>query len=282
MDAIEISGLTKSYKDFKLDNVSLTLPGGCIMGLIGENGAGKSTLINLILGISRAESGSVKLLGRNAMNDNDLKLAKEDIGVVLDNVGLPLSFKAKHINDVMDTIYKNWDEQEFYGYLKRFDLPENKAFGKLSNGMKMKMGIAIALSHKAKLLILDEATNGLDPVIRDEITDVFNEFTRDESHSILISSHIVSDLEKICDYVAFLHKGKLMLCEEKDILLEQYGILQCSEQQLEELDHKSVIGKKLGRYGAQALIKRSAVPKGLTVSPVTIEELFVYMIKEEQ
>lgn len=277
-NAIEIKGLVKEYKDFKLDNVDLTLPGGCILGLIGENGAGKSTMIKCLLGIIHKNEGSVTILGRDA--DKELPDIKEDVGVVLDEVGIPDTFRFRQINAVMKNTYKNWDEKEFEGYIERFGLPKDKKFKEFSRGMKMKMGIAIALSHKAKLLVLDEATNGLDPVIRDEVTDIFYEFTRDEDHSILISSHIVSDLEKLCDYVSFIHKGRVLLNEEKDVLLEEYAILSCTEEQLRELDPKAIRGKKSGKYGVQALVKRNAVPAGMNLSPVTIEELFIFMIKE--
>ncbi len=277
-NAIEIKGLVKEYKDFKLDNVDLTLPGGCILGLIGENGAGKSTLIKCLLGIIHKNSGSISILGRDA--DTELADIKEDIGVVLDEVGIPDSFRYKHINAVMKNTFRNWDEKMFDDYMEKFKLPKNKKFKEFSRGMKMKMGIAIALSHKAKLLVLDEATNGLDPVIRDEVTDLFYEFTRSEDHSILISSHIVSDLEKLCDYVSFIHKGQVLLNEEKDVLLEEYAIAHCSEEELKELDPTAIRGKKASKYGVQALVRRDAVPAGMNLSPVTIEELFIFMIKE--
>ena len=277
-NAIEVRGLVKTYKDFKLDHVDLTLPGGCILGLIGENGAGKSTLIKCLLGIIFKNEGTIHILGRDA--DKELADIKEDIGVVLDEVGIPDTFKYKHINSIMKNTFKNWDEKQFDEYMDKFSLPRDKKFKDFSRGMKMKMGIAIALSHKAKLLILDEATNGLDPVIRDEVTDIFYEFTRDEDHSILISSHIVSDLEKLCDYISFIHKGQVLLNEEKDVLLEQFAILSCTEAELAELDQSAIRGKKSGKYGVQALVRRDAVPAGMNLSPVTIEELFIFMIKE--
>ncbi|MBQ8965004.1 ABC transporter ATP-binding protein [Ruminococcus sp.] len=277
-NAIEIKGLVKEYKEFRLDNVDLTLPGGCILGLIGENGAGKSTLIKCLLGIIHKNSGSIKILGRDA--DTELADIKEDIGVVLDEVGIPDTFKVKHINAVMKNTFRNWDEKLFFEYMDRFQLSKDKKFKEFSRGMKMKMGIAIALSHKAKLLVLDEATNGLDPVVRDEVTDIFYEFTRDEEHSILISSHIVSDLEKLCDYVSFIHKGRVLLNEEKDVLLEEYAIAHCSEEELKDLDPEAIRGKKAGKYGVQVLVRRDAVPAGMNLSPVTIEELFIFMIKE--
>ena len=277
-NAIEIRGLVKEYKDFRLNSVDLTLPGGCILGLIGENGAGKSTLIKCLLGVILKNEGSIKILGRDA--DTELADIKEDIGVVMDKVGIPDSFRSKHINAVMKNTFRNWDEKLFESYMDKFKLPRDKKFKEFSRGMKMKMGIAIALSHNAKLLVLDEATNGLDPVIRDEVTDIFYEFTRDEEHSILISSHIVSDLEKLCDYVSFIHKGQVLLNEEKDVLLEEYAIAHTTEEELKELDPSAIRGRKSGKYGVQVLVRRDAVPAGMNLSPVTIEELFIFMIKE--
>ena len=277
-NAIEIRGLVKEYKDFRLNSVDLTLPGGCILGLIGENGAGKSTLIKCLLGVILKNEGSIKILGRDA--DTELADIKEDIGVVMDEVGIPDSFRYKHINAVMKNTFRNWDEKLFESYMDKFKLPRDKKFKEFSRGMKMKMGIAIALSLNAKLLVLDEATNGLDPVIRDEVTDIFYEFTRDEEHSILISSHIVSDLEKLCDYVSFIHKGQVLLNEEKDVLLEEYAIAHTTEEELKELDPSAIRGRKSGIYGVQVLVRRDAVPAGMNLSPVTIEELFIFMIKE--
>ncbi len=276
MNAIEIRGLKKSYKGFSLEGLNLTLPQGCIMGLIGENGAGKSTTIKLILDIIKKEDGEVTLFGER---EGDLRLQKEDIGVVLDEVGLPGCLTVKQVNRVMKNIYKNWDEKAYFGYIKRFGLPEKKMNGTFSRGMRMKLCIAVALSHNARLLILDEATSGLDPVIRDEILDIFSEFTRDERNSILISSHIVSDLEKICDYIAFLHKGRLMLCEEKDALYEQYGIILTNEAEFSKIDPKSVIGKKVNPYGIEAIVKRDHIPEGIEVLRIDIEQLFIFMVK---
>ncbi len=278
MNAIEIKGLCKRYKGFSLDNLSLTLPSGCIMGLIGENGAGKSTTIKLILDMISRDSGSITLLGRD--NRRDSRLLKEDIGVVLDNIGIPSVFTPKQVAKVMSLSYKNWDDTAFYRYLRKFSLPENKPFKEFSRGMKMKLGIAAALSHNAKLLLLDEATSGLDPVVRDEILDIFSEFTRDETHSILISSHIVSDLEKICDYIAFLHNGKLLLCEEKDLLKESYAIVRCTPEMFEKIDRSTVIGKKENAYGVEVIVQKSAVPRGFEKHPVDIEQLFIFMVKE--
>ena len=219
MNALEIKNLTKSYPDFTLDNLNLTLPSGCIMGLVGENGAGKSTTIKLILDMIHKDSGSITILGRD--NGDNIKLTKEDIGVVLDEVGIPECLTVNQVGKVMKHTFQNWNDAEYSRLVQKLALPDKKQFKEFSRGMKMKLGIAVAMSHNSKLLILDEATSGLDPVVRDEVVEMFSEFTRDESHSVLISSHIVNDLEKLCDYIAFLHKGKLLLCEEKDLLREE-------------------------------------------------------------
>lgn len=277
MNAVEVKNLTKKYKGFALENLNLILPKGCIMGLIGENGAGKSTAIKSILGIVRPDSGSIKIFGKEPSAE-----AKNDIGVVLDEVGLPQEFNVREINCVMKNSFDNWHEDVFQDYIRKFRLPEKKPFKSFSKGMKMKLGIAVALSHDAKLLVLDEPTSGLDPVVRDEIVDIFNDFTRDENHSILISSHIVSDLEKICDYIAFLHNGRLMLCEEKDRLFEQYGFINTTENALMELDKSAIIGTKSNKWGVEALIDREKIPHTFEVKPITIEDLFVFMVKEEK
>lgn len=278
MNALEIKELCKSYDSFSLDHINLTLPSGCIMGLIGENGAGKSTTIKLILDMIKKDSGSVTILGRD--NGDNIALTKEDLGVVLDEVGLSGSLTGKNIDMIMKKTFRNWDSGVFRDYLKKLSLPDDKKFKDFSRGMKMKMGLAIALSHNPKLLILDEATSGLDPVVRDEVIDIFCDFTRDENHAILISSHIVSDLEKICDYIAFLHKGRILLCQEKDRLYEQYGIIRCDENTLKDIPHEAVIGKKSSGYGVEAIVDRAAVPYGVDVSPIDIEQLFIFMVKE--
>lgn len=277
MNALEIKNLTKSFKGFKLDNLTLTLPGGCIMGLIGENGAGKSTAIRLILDIIHKDGGTVKILGRD--NGEDICLTKEEVGVVTDEIGIPECLTARQVGRVMKYTFTNWNEKEYERLLAKLSVPDYKPFKDFSRGMKMKLGIAIALSHESRLLILDEATNGLDPVARDGVVEMLMDFTWDENHSILISSHIVSDLEKLCDYVAFLHKGKLLLCEEKDLLLGEYGIVHCSARELSALDKSAVLYKKESPYGAEAIVRRCAVPAGVNISPISIEELFVFTVK---
>ncbi len=278
MNALEIRNLNKSFPGFQLENLNLTLPSGCILGLIGENGAGKSTTIKLILDILHKDSGTVTILGRD--NQSNITLTKEEVGVVFDELGIPPALNTRQVCNIMALMYQNWDKEGFFQLLKDLDVPEKKPIKDFSRGMKMKLGIAIALSHGAKLLLLDEATSGLDPVARDQVLELLEEFTRDENHAVLISSHIVSDLEKLCDYIAFLHQGKLMLCEEKDVLLSKYGIVRCEAAVLDELDKSAILHRKDTRYGSEALVLRTAVPGELPVSLISIEELFVYMVKE--
>ena len=280
MNALEIKDLTKHYPDFSLDRLSLTLPGGCVLGLIGENGAGKTTTLRLILDMLHRDGGSITILGKD--NRENLPLTKQDIGVVFDEVGIPGCLNALQVGKIMALTYKNWDSRGYQDFLKRFSLPEKKRFQDYSRGMKMKLGLAVALSHKARLLLLDEATSGLDPVARDQVVDILLDFARQGDNAVLISSHIVSDLEKLCDYVAFLHKGKIMLYEEKDFLLGEYGMVHCTKEQLDAIPREAILHKKVTLYSAEALVKRSAVQSGTQVSPISMEDLFVYMSKEAE
>lgn len=278
-NAIEITDLTKEYKSFKLDGVNLTLPSGCVMGLIGENGAGKSTIIKLIFNSIKRNSGSIKVLGCDNL-DKSFENVKNDIGVVLDEPCFPDCVRLKEINVMMRNIYKNWSDDEFWNCCDKFKLPKDKRFKSFSRGMKMKTSIAVALSHGARLLVLDEATSGLDPIIRDEILDIFNDFTRDENHSVLISSHIISDLEKICDYIAFIHKGKIKFCEEKDALLEKYLLVHCGEDDLKKLPHNRIIGSKTTKYETEALVTVGELPKGVVSERPGIEDIMLFMSRE--
>ena len=278
-NAIEIKGLKKHYKGFDL-GLDLTLPAGCILGLIGENGAGKTTVIKCILGLTRPDGGSIRVLGNP--QDRDFPQVREDIGVVLDVTAFPESFNPRQIGKVMAGIYKNWDAAVYAGHLRHLNVPEEKPFKELSRGNRMKVSISVALSHHPKLLILDEPTSGLDPVVRDEVVNMLLDFTREEDHSILISSHIVSDLEKLCDYIVFLKQGTRMLCEEKDRLLEEYCLVQCSARELACIDPDAVVGRRETAYGVSALVLRAAVPAGYTTAPVSIEELFIFMASAEQ
>lgn len=285
MEAIKVSNLSKRYKKSSrpsLDNVSLDLPQGCVLGLVGENGAGKTTLIKAITGSVKFDSGSIEVLGHDidaaSKNKTDDRF-RQDIGTVLAEDSFPEIMTAGMIGNVMKSIYINWDSACYNRYLEKFGLDSKKKYKEYSRGMKMKLSIAVAMSHNAKLLLLDEATSGLDPVVRDQLLDEFNEFTRDENHSILISSHITSDLEKICDYIAFIHEGRIVMCDTKDAILDKYGILHCTDDVLAELEDGAVAGSKSSDYGAEALVVRSKVPDTFDISPVSLDDIIVYIAR---
>lgn len=280
MNAIECLDLTKTYRGFTLDHITFSLPTGCILGLVGENGAGKSTTLNLLMNAISRDGGTVRLLGTDNQSPEFLQ-TKQDIGVVLDEACLPDAITPNELGRIMSMTYTRWDQDVYEGYLKRFGLPRAKQFRALSRGMRMKLAIAAALSHHAKLLLMDEATSGLDPMVREEVLDVFNEFTREEDHTIVLSSHIVSDLEKICDYIAFLHRGKLVLFEEKDQLLEEYALVKLSPQQLAELDPAAIVGVKEGRYGSEALVKRAQIPAHFSTEHTRLEDIILFFAKQE-
>ncbi len=281
MNAFEIRGLRKQYKDFQLGPLDLELPMGCTLGLVGENGAGKSTTIRLILDAVPHDAGRVSVLGADNKSP-DFQRVKQDIGVVLDGNCFPVVLNANQVGKVMESAYRDWDAAAYSGWLKRFDLPEGKRIKDYSRGMTMKLSIAAALSHNAKLLLLDEATGGLDPMVRDGLLEVFADFAAREDHAVLLSSHIVSDLEKICDYIAFLHKGKLLFCEEKDVLLDRYGILKCGRRELEKIDPAILHGTRVSEYGAEALVEREKAPRGMLVEKATLEDIILHISKEEQ
>ncbi len=279
MNSIEIKNLTKSYNEFVLDNISITLPQGMIMGLVGANGAGKSTLIKLIMNAIRADSGEITVLGVDNTS-KDFRPLKQDIGIVLDEASFPEILNAKNINKIMQKTYVNWVESKYYSYLEILKIPLDKKFGDYSRGMKMKLSIAVALSHEAKLLILDEATSGLDPMIRDEVLDMLHEFTRDETHSILLSSHIVSDLEKVCDYITFIHNGQLIMSEEKDKILEKYGLLKIPEDQLDDIPANIIVAKQRISYGYELLVNCEQLNPIYTIEQTTLEDIIILMAKE--
>jgi len=276
---LEIQNLTKAYDDFTLDKISLALPKGSIMGFIGGNGAGKTTTIKLILNLIHRDSGNIKVFGLDNLDYE--KQIKEDLGVVFDESSFPASMKVPHINKVLGRIYKNWDAVVFSSYIDKFGLPVKKEIKDFSRGMKMKLAIAVALSHHAKLLILDEATSGLDPVVRDEILDVFLDFIQDENHSIFVSSHIISDIEKVADYIAFINNGKIVFCESKDQLLNNYGILKCRTAEFETLDRTYVKGYRKSEFGVEALVIRDHFRGKYTVDRASIEDIMLYTIKGE-
>lgn len=281
MNAIEIKNLTKSYGDFTLNNISFTLPMGSIMGLVGENGAGKSTTIKLIMNAISADEGTVSVIGTSNQS-KEFQMLKQDIGIVLDEAYFPEVLNVKNINRIMKETYINWNEQVYFAYMKRFKLPLDKKLKDYSRGMKMKLSIAVALSHNPKLLILDEATSGLDPMIRDEILDIFNDFTRDETHSVLLSSHIISDLEKICDYITFIHEGNLVMCEEKDVILNQYAILKLSQADFACIPANAIVSKKKTGFGYEVLILKNNLNHLFKTEKTTLEDIILFMTKEDK
>ena len=280
MNAIELSHIHKSFGGFAIQDLSLTVPSGTICGLVGENGAGKSTTIRLALGALRPDSGSAAVLGTD-VSSPAFTGVKEDVGVVLDEAYFPETLNALQVGRILASTYRQWEQKTYADYLNRFDLPEKKKFKEFSRGMKMKLAIAVALSHQPKLLILDEATSGLDPVIRDEILEIFNDFTRDESHSVLLSSHIISDLEKICDYIAYLHHGSLLFCEEKDVLLEEYGILHTTSSQALHVPQEAVLGRREGKYATELFVRRSRISDAFDVEKAGIEDIMLFFAKKE-
>ncbi|EFC94446.1 ABC transporter, ATP-binding protein, partial [Hungatella hathewayi DSM 13479] len=249
--AVRIKNLSKQYPDFSLNNISLDIPMGSIMGLIGENGSGKTTTIKAMLDIVKRDAGDVEILGMD-IREREQEV-KEEIGVVFGESQFHDFLSAVQISGIMKRVYKNWDEELFSSYLSRFALPEKKKVKEYSRGMAMKLAIAAALSHHPKLLILDEATSGLDPVARDEILDLFFGFIEDGEHSVLIASHITSDLDKVADYVTMIHNGSILFSEEKDQLLEDMGILRCGEEELAGLTDVHVVGVRKNPYGVEAL-----------------------------
>ena len=279
MNAIELHHVTKHFPGFTLQDLSLAVPSGTICGLVGENGAGKSTTIRLLMGALRPDGGQCTVLGTDAASPEFLSV-KEDIGVVLDEAYFPESLNALQVGAVMARTYRRWDGKQYQTYLARFGLPEKKQFKDFSRGMKMKLAIAVALSHSPRLLVLDEATSGLDPIVRDEVLEIFNEFTREEDHSILLSSHILSDLEKLCDYIAFLHQGRLLFCDEKDRLLEEYGIFVGTADQVNSLQDGAVVARESSGFGGvRCLVKRALVPAGWELERPTVEDIVLFLVK---
>ena len=279
---LEVKNLTKKYADFTLDHVSFSIPKGTIMGLIGENGAGKSTTIRAILDLIHKDDGTVTFWGQKLSSTKQLK---EDIGVVFDDINFYETLTAAKVGKISQTAYKQWDERLYRGYLNRFLLPADKEIKTFSKGMKMKLCIAVALSHKPKLLVLDEATSGLDPVMRDDILDIFLEFVQDEGHSIMISSHITTDLEKVADNITFIHQGKVLFCKAKDELLYQYGIVRCGAAVFDEIDKSEILAYRKEDYQWNVLVadkqKARRRYKNTVVDDATIDDILLLYVKGE-
>ena len=278
-NALELRHVSRRLGDFELRDVNLTLPKGCILGLVGENGAGKSTTIRLLTGELWPDSGTVSVLDAEP-GSPDFRSVKERLGVVLDDAWFPEILNARQVGTMMAMTYESWDAELYESYLARFALPREKNFKDYSRGMRMKLAIAVALAHRPEVLLLDEATAGLDPIVRDEVLEIFNEFTREEDHSILISSHILSDLEKLCDYIAFLHQGRLLFCDEKDRLLEEYGIFVGTADQVNSLQDGAVVARENSSFGGvRCLVKRALVPAGWALERPTVEDIVLFLVK---
>lgn len=280
---IELNQVSKKYPTFQLANIDFSVPAGSIVGLLGENGAGKTTLIKLILSLLQKDSGTIQIFDHDISEEKNLP--KEKIGVVLDNSFFSETLNAHQIESILKELYqKNWDTKLYHQYLQRFQIPEKQKIKTFSKGMKKKLEIATALAHHPNLLILDEATSGLDPVVRSEILDIFREFIANEENSILISTHITSDLEHIADYIAVLHKGKMLLKEEKDTLQENYGILKCSAEDFEKIKkEKSILRYRKMPYSYEVLVndKKMWKRKEYVVDKPSLDDLMVMMIKGE-
>lgn len=278
--AFEIVNLNKSYKGFSLKNVNLSLPKGYIMGFIGKNGAGKSTTINCLLGIAKPNSGTLKIFGKGVkeLTASD----KEKLGVVLDGCPFAEILNIKDIKAILSKVYKTWDAAVFEDLCSRFSLPDNKQIKDFSTGMRAKLNIATALSHGAQLLVLDEATSGLDPVVRDEILEILQDFVQNENHSVLISSHITSDLEKICDYIAFIKDGEIVFVENKDDLMEKYAVVHCKNEDLNKIEASAIMGCRKNSYSTEVLVIKDKVSNEFVMDKPSIEDIMLYYTKEVQ
>ena len=273
MNSISIENLSKEYKHFKLDNLNLSIPNGSVVGLVGANGAGKTTLIKLILGIIKKDSGTINIID------------KEEIGIVLDDAFLPDLLKINDISKIMKNIYKNWDEKLFREYLQKFNLTNNVPIKSLSRGMKKKLEIATSLAHNPKLLILDEPTSGLDPIVRGEVLDIFREFMENDEHSILISSHITSDLENIADYIVLNDNGKIILNKSIMDITDNYGIIHCTKEMFEKLKNKAMNYRK-NKYDYEVLIDNKKEIKreykDLNIDKASIDEMMYLLLRGEK
>ena len=278
-DAIKLKNLRKNFGNFRLGPIDLGIKKGTITGFIGENGAGKSTTIKLILDVIARDGGGIEIFGKDI---KDLSVDdKYKIGFVFDDLFLPGSMKIDEIEKFHSLLYKNqWEKGTFYEFMENFALPTNIPINTFSRGMKMKLGLALAMSHGAEILILDEPTSGLDPVVRDDFLDILLDFIQDENHTVLISSHILSDLEKIADYIAFIHKGELIFNEEKDGLSEKYGLVSLGDEEFQSLDKTALVGVRKHQFGRECLVRREKMPENFDIEKPSIEDIMVYMIKE--
>lgn len=283
-NVIEIKNVTKDYGDFKLDSISFSVQEGSVCGFIGQNGAGKTTTIKAILDVINVDAGEIFVFGQNVKNDS-AKL-REDIGVVFDEMGFHEFMSGKDINIMMKNIYKNWDEDLFFDYLKRFSLPSKKPCGDFSRGMRMKLQIAVALSHNAKLLIMDEPTSGLDPIVRNEMIQIFRDYVKEEEHSILLSSHITGDLEKIANELVFINGGKIVLAGKKDELVEMHGLITCEKNEFSKIGESLIVYAEEDNTRVTVLVNdKKACEKlypGMQIEPASLEDIMLFYINRLQ
>lgn len=282
-NVIELKNVTKDYGDFKLDDVSFSVPEGTICGFIGQNGAGKTTTIKAILDVICVDMGEITVFGQDIKKDS--AGLREDIGVVFDEMGFHEFMTGKDINIMMKNIYKNWDEAVFFDYLKRFSLPSKKPCGDFSRGMRMKLQIAVALSHNARLLIMDEPTSGLDPIVRNEMLQIFREFVVEEDHTILLSSHITGDLEKLADEVVFINGGRVVLSGNKDEIIEKHGLLKCKKEQLKDISDSFIVFSEVETFGVTVLVNdRKTCEKlypEMVIEPATLETIMLFYVNRQ-
>lgn len=280
-NVLEISNVTKDYKKFKIDNISFNLPKGYIMGFIGANGAGKTTTIKLILNMIKRESGEIKVFGLDNIREEER--IKEQIGVVFDECYYLEDWTINDVEKAVSMFYKNWNSSIYEKYLKEFNLARDKKVKDLSRGMRMKLMIAVAFSHEAKLLILDEPTSGLDPVARDEFLDILRDYIEDEEKSVIFSSHITSDIEKIADYITYINNGKIIFTGEKDEFLEKYCIIKGRKEDITESQKKEIIGLRIHSTGFEGLIelkKAVGFSSKVIIEKASLDEIMIYMNKE--
>lgn len=279
-NVIEVKNVTKDYGDFKIDNISFAVPEGSVCGFIGQNGAGKTTTIKAILDVINVDAGEIFVFGQD-VKINSARL-REDIGVVFDEMGFHEFMTGKDINIMMKNIYKNWDENVFFEYLKKFSLPSKKPCGDFSRGMRMKLQIAVALSHNAKLLIMDEPTSGLDPIVRNEMLQIFREYVIEEDHTILLSSHITGDLEKLADEVVFINGGRIVLAGNKDEILEKHGLLKCKKDELREISDELIVHTEIETFGVTVLVNdKNACAKlypQMVIEQASLEDIMLFYV----
>jgi ABC-2 type transport system ATP-binding protein len=282
--ALQITNLTKQYPGFLLDHVTFSVPRGAIVGLIGENGAGKTTTIHTILGLRRPDAGEVQIFGQSM--ESDPVALKERIGVAFDELHFYETMTPQRVGKISAAAYHNWDQAAYDEYLRKFQLPVDQRLKGFSKGMKMKLNLAVAMSHHPELLILDEPTSGLDPVMRDEFLDILLEYIQDENHAVLLSSHITTDLEKVADYIVFLHQGKCLFEKPKDELLYSFGLIRCGVADLERIDQSEVLAWRKCDYQWEVLVSDRAAAKrkyrDLIIDAPTIEEIMLLYVKGEQ